>query len=134
MPVRRLIRAAAREAPRTPQDARDWLTIRDPGFAALRRAARAAIVIPLALAFAKYVLKDPNALLFVVFGSFALLVMSDFGGLRRPRARAYLTAGLVGAGLIVLGTLASATAWLAAGTMFVVAFGMNFARIFGGYI
>ncbi len=108
--------------------------IHDPGFGALRRAARAAIVIPLALAFAKYVLKDPNALLFVVFGSFALLVMSDFGGLRRARARAYLTAALVGAGLIILGTFASATAWLAAGTMFVVAFVMNFARIFGGYI
>ncbi|HEY4872267.1 MAG TPA: hypothetical protein VIJ03_10270, partial [Candidatus Dormibacteraeota bacterium] len=59
---------------------------RDPGRAGLRRAARAAIVIPLAFGFGQFVLHDTQNVIFMVFGGFALLVMSDFGGLRRPRA------------------------------------------------
>src|SRR4030088_3480132 len=85
----------------------------DPGFAALRRAARAAIVIPLAFAFADLVLRQPQSLIFVIFGCFSLLVISDFGGQRRPRAIAYLTATAVGAGLVALGTLASSSRWMA---------------------
>src|SRR5256885_4233935 len=72
----------------------------DPGLAALRRAARAAIVIPPAFAFGQLLLHDSQNVIFIVFGGFALLVMSDFGGLRRPRALAYLGATLAGAVLI----------------------------------
>ncbi len=107
---------------------------RDPGFAALRRAARAAIVIPLAFAFAELVLRQPESLIFVIFGCFSLLVLSDFGGLRRPRAVAYLTATVVGAVLVALGTLVSSSAWLAAVVMLVVGFVISFSRIFGGYV
>ncbi len=107
---------------------------RDPGFAALRRAARAAIVIPLAFAFAELVLRQPESLIFVIFGCFSLLVISDFGGLRRPRAVAYLTATVVGAVLVALGTLVSSSAWLAAVVMLVVGFVISFSRIFGGYV
>src|SRR5439155_1378456 len=63
----------------------------DPGFAALRRAARAAIVIPPVLAFNTLVLHGGQNVIFAVFGCFALLVMSDFGGQRAARALAYLT-------------------------------------------
>src|ERR1700687_938394 len=94
----------------------------DPGFAALRRAARAAVVIPLAFALADLVLREPQSLIFVVFGCFSLLVISDFGGLRRQRAIAYLTATVMGAVLVALGTLASSSAWLAAVAMLVVGF------------
>ena len=107
---------------------------RDPGFSALRRAARAAIVIPLAFAFADLLLRAPQSLVFVVFGCFALLVMSDFGGSRRQRARAYLTATLVGAALVALGTLVSTSTWLPAVVMFLVGFAISFSRIFGGYV
>ena len=107
---------------------------RDPGFAALRRALRAAIVIPLAFAFADLVLGEPQSLIFVMFGCFSLLVISDFGGLRRPRAIAYLSATVAGAVLVALGTLASASPWLAAIVMFVVGFAISFSRIFGGYV
>src|SRR5487761_440574 len=69
---------------------------RDPGFGALRRAARAATVIPLIFAFADVLLRDAQSLIFVLFGCFSLLVISDFGGLRRPRALAYLTATVAG--------------------------------------
>ena len=107
---------------------------RDPGYGALRRAARAAIVIPLLFAFDDLLLRDSQSLIFVVFGGFSLLVISDFGGLRRPRAIAYLTATVVGAALVALGTLASSSAWLAVGGMFLVGFAISFARVFGGYV
>jgi len=106
---------------------------RDPGFSALRRATRAAIVIPLAFAFADVVLRAPQSLVFVMFGCFSLLVISDFGGSRRPRALAYLTATLVGAALVALGTLVSTSPWLPAVLMFIVGFAISFSRIFGGY-
>ena len=107
---------------------------RDPGFGALRRATRAAIVIPLAFAFAKLLLGEPQSLIFVMFGCFSLLVISDFGGLRRPRALAYLTATIVGAALVALGTFVSSSAWLAAVVMLLVGFAISFSRTFGGYV
>jgi uncharacterized membrane protein YccC len=107
---------------------------RDPGLAGLRRAARAAIVIPLAFAFGQLVLHDTQNVIFIVFGGFALLVMSDFGGLRRARAFAYLGATLAGAVLIALGTVVSQNAALAGLVMLLVGFGISFATVFGGYI
>lgn len=106
----------------------------DPGFAALRRAARAAVVIPITFGFSDLVLKEPQNIIFVVFGCFALLVMSDFGGLRPPRALAYLTATLVGAVLVAAGTLFSSITLLAAIGMLVVGFTIAFSRVFGGYV
>jgi uncharacterized membrane protein YccC len=117
-----------------PQALKAVKSLRDPGYSALRRAARAAIVIPLAFAFAQFLLGEPQSLIFVLFGCFALLVMSDFGGLRRPRALAYLTATIVGAVLVALGTLASSSAWLAVLVMFIVGFVLSFSRVFGGYV
>jgi len=70
----------------------------------------------------------------VIFGCFSLLVISDFGGFRRPRALAYLTATLAGAVLVALGTFVSSSPWLAALVMLVVGFVISFSRIFGGYI
>jgi hypothetical protein len=95
---------------------------------------RAAIVIPLAFAFADLLLRSPQSLVFVMFGCFSLLVISDFGGFRRKRALAYLTATLVGAAFVALGTLVSTSTWLPALIMFVVGFAISFSRIFGGYV
>jgi uncharacterized membrane protein YccC len=84
-------------------------------------------------AFAGTIVGDPAAV-FAVFGAFALLGLADFGGPTIPRARAYAGATAVGAGLVVLGTLASATAWSAvAGTMLAV-FVVQFLGVFGGYV
>ncbi len=69
----------------------------------------------------------------MVFGCFSLLVISDFGGYRVPRALAYLTATLTGAVLVAAGTLASSSAWSAALAMFAVGFIVAFSRVFGGY-
>jgi hypothetical protein len=91
-------------------------------------------VIPLILAFADLLLREPQILIFVMFGCFSLLVISDFGGLRRQRALAYLTATMVGAALVALGTLASSSAWLAVAVMFGVGLLISFSRVFGGYV
>jgi uncharacterized membrane protein YccC len=106
----------------------------DPGLVALRRAARAALVIPLAVLFGQYVVGDPQNLIFIVFGSFALLVMADFNGPLPTRSLAYLGATFVGAVLVALGTLASPTAVGAALVMLVVGFALAFTSIFGGYV
>ncbi|HVA93190.1 MAG TPA: FUSC family protein [Chloroflexota bacterium] len=106
----------------------------DPGLAGTRRAARAALVAPLAFAFAKFVIGNPQFATFIAFGCFALLVLADFGGTRRPRAVAYAWTTLVGAALVALGTVASSSPWLAAAAMLLVGFGVQFAGIFGGYV
>src|SRR2546421_8118144 len=105
----------------------------DPGFAALRRAARAAIVIPVVFAFSEFVLHDAQNVIFVVFGCFALLVMSDFGGPRPARALAYLSATLAGGLLVTLGTLVSPVAALAAAVMLLVGFAISYGRVLGRY-
>src|SRR3984893_1840868 len=107
---------------------------RDPGLSALRRASRAAIVIAPTFAFGQLVLHDTQNVIFIVFGGFALLVMSDFGGLRRPRAIAYLSATLAGAVLIAMGTVVSQNVALAGAVTLLVGFAISFASLFGGYI
>jgi hypothetical protein len=110
------------------------LRVRDPGGTSLRRATRVALVVPLMAAVARIIVGDPGAALFAVFGAFALLGLADFGGPTIPRARAYAITTLVGAGLVLLGTLASANAWSAvAGTM-LVAFVVQFLGVFGGHV
>src|SRR5256884_691155 len=126
---------ASTETPAPPRRPRFSLAVpADPGFAALRRAARAAIVIPPVLAFTIFVLHGGQNVIFAVFGCFALLVMSDFGGQRPARALAYLTATAVGALLVAIGTLVSISAGLAAAAMFVVGLAIAFSPVFRGYL
>ena len=74
---------------------------------ALRRAARAAIVLPAVFAFADKVIGNPTTALFAAFGSFALLVLAQFSGPWRTRVLAYLALGCTGVVFITLGTLCS---------------------------
>jgi uncharacterized membrane protein YccC len=106
----------------------------DPGLSALRRATRAALVVPATFAFAKLVIGDIQTATFAAFGCFALLVMADFGGPRRARAVAYVSTTLVGAVLVTLGTVASPVAWVAALVMLLVGFCIQFAGVFGSYV
>ncbi|HEY4025083.1 MAG TPA: FUSC family protein [Candidatus Dormibacteraeota bacterium] len=106
----------------------------DPGLVALRRGARVALVLPLGLLFGKFVIGDPQALLFIVFGCIALLSMADFGGAPRERWLAYLGAMVAGAAVVALGTLASATTVTAAAVTLVVGFALAFFSVFGGYV
>ena len=60
-----------------------------PDLAALKSAARAAIVMPAVFAFADKVIEQPQTSMFAAFGSFALLVLVDFAGPPRSASRAY---------------------------------------------
>jgi uncharacterized membrane protein YccC len=107
--------------------------VHDPALASLRKAGRAALVVPAALALATALGIDPQATTFLAFGTFALLVMADFGGPPWPRLRAYLATLVLGAMLVALGSVASPDAWLSALVMLLVAFAIAFAALFGGY-
>jgi hypothetical protein len=82
----------------------DRLRARDPGFDGARRAARAAIAIPVAVLIGYLVAIGPLTPIFTLLGSIALLIIADFPGSTATRALAYAGLGLNGAVLIVLGT------------------------------
>jgi uncharacterized membrane protein YccC len=112
--------------------ARPQLT--DPGLTALKTAVRAAIVMPAVFAVASQLIQQPQASIFASFGSFAILIFVDFAGPPRTRLTAYLTLAAAGAVLVVLGSLCSRNAWLAAAAMAVVGFAILFAGVFNGYL
>jgi uncharacterized membrane protein YccC len=106
-----------------------WLGTRDRGLLALRRAGRAAIVMPAMFAFGDKVLDNPQLATFAAFGAFAMLMLVDFGGPRGDRVRAMGSLAVAGAVLVCIGTLASREPWLAAAAMCVVGFAVLFAGV-----
>jgi|SRR5215211_6049963 len=105
----------------------------DPGLFSLKRAARAAIVMPCVFAFADHVIQNQQVATFSAVGSFAILVLADFGGSRRTRLVSYLALAAAGAVLIVLGTLCSRNPWISAAAMAVVGFAVLFSGVINGY-
>jgi uncharacterized membrane protein YccC len=101
--------------------------------AALKSAARAAIVIPAVFAFADKVIKQPQTSILAAFGSFAILVFVEFAGPVRTRLLAYAGLAGVGAVFITLGTLCSHDPWLAAGVTAVVGFATLYSGAINGY-
>jgi uncharacterized membrane protein YccC len=106
-----------------------WLGQRDRGFVALRRAARAAIIMPAMFALGDKVIGNPQLATFAAFGSFAMLLLVDFGGPMAERLQAQAALAVTGGVFVCLATLASQTAWLAAVAMAVVGFGVLFAGV-----
>ncbi|NNC13490.1 FUSC family protein [Planctomonas sp. JC2975] len=104
----------------------DWLNRHDPDLAALRRAGRTAIVMPLLFAFGYYVVGNADYATFCAFGSFAMLLLVGFGGTIRERLQAQLALAVTGGVLVVLGTLTATPVWLGALSMAVVAFAVLF--------
>ena len=109
--------------------AADRIRQRDPERDALRRAVRAAMIVPLAAAVSFAVGGDSQTPLFTIFGSFALMVLADFPGNRQNRAVAYAGLGLNGAVLITLGTLVAPHAWLSVALMFVLGVVVTFSGV-----
>ena len=93
-----------------------WLRARDAGLSALRRSARAAIVMPALFALCEEVIGNPTMALFAAFGSLSMLLFADFTGPMRERLTAQAGLVLAGAVLVSLATLASRSTWLAAGS------------------
>src|SRR5262249_13766016 len=106
-----------------------WLGQRDRGFAALRRATRAAIIMPAMFALGDKVIGNPQLATFAAFGSFAMLLLVDFGGPMTERLQAEAALAVTGGVFVCLATLASQNAWLAAVAMAVVGFGVIFAGV-----
>ena len=106
----------------------------DPGHLLFRKALRVAIVMPLAYLFAMYVLHIPDGVVFTVFGTFALLAFSDFGGPLKDRAKAYVITGCAGMVAIALGTVAALNPWVAVAGTFVVGGALTFAGVLRGYV
>ncbi|QIV81252.1 FUSC family protein [Mycolicibacterium frederiksbergense] len=98
----------------------DWIRQRDPEYDALRRAVRAAIVLPIAAAVSFLLAGGTQAPMFAIFGSVALLIIADFPGNRSARALAYAGLGFNGAVLISIGTLVAPYPWLSVGSMFIL--------------
>ena len=89
--------------------------------------------MPAVFAFADKVIANTQTATFAAFGSFAMLVLAEFTGRPRSRLTAYLALGLVGAVLVVVGTLCSRNAWLAAAAMLIVGFLILYAGLLGSY-
>src|SRR5208282_3457445 len=106
-----------------------WLGQRDRGFAALRRATRAAIIMPAMFAVGDKVIGNPQLATFAAFGSFAMLLLVDFGGPMAERLQAQAALAVTGGVFVCLATLASQTAWLAAVAMAVAGFAVIFAGV-----
>jgi uncharacterized membrane protein YccC len=106
-----------------------WLRAHDRGYAALRRAGRGAIVMPLLFLLSVKVIEDPAVATFAAFGSFAMLLLVDFQGRMWDRLRNQAALAVACGAMITLATLVSQTTWLAAVTMGVVGFGVLFAGV-----
>ncbi|MDE3132408.1 MAG: FUSC family protein, partial [Acidobacteriota bacterium] len=111
-----------------------WLRAHDLGYSALRRAARAAILMPGLFALGNKVIANPTMSYFIAFGAFAMLLLVDFGGSRLDRLRSQASLGLACVVLICLGTLVSQSPALAAIGMFVVGFGVLFSAVVSSVI
>jgi uncharacterized membrane protein YccC len=106
-----------------------WLNEHDRDLVALRRAARAAIVMPAMFALGDKLIADPALATFAAFGSFAMLLLVDFGGPMRERLLSQAALALAGCALLSLATLVSETVWLAAATTTAVGFVVIFSGV-----
>jgi hypothetical protein len=106
-----------------------WLRERDRDLAALRRAGRTAIVMPSMFALGDQVIANPVVATFAAFGSFAMLLLVDFGGPMRERLQAQAALAITGCAFVCVGTIVSQNVWLAAFATALVGFGVIFAGV-----
>lgn len=107
----------------------DLLRQRDPEFDALRRAARAALIVPVAAAVGFAVGGGSQTPLFSIFGSVALLILVDFPGNRPARALAYGGLAVNGMVLITVGTLVANHPVVSVAVMFVLGVVVTFSGV-----
>jgi uncharacterized membrane protein YccC len=106
-----------------------WLRKRDPNWYTLRRALRAAVVVPTNFAIGSQLIGNAQVATFAAFGSFALLLFVTFPGGRAAQFGSYLVLAAGGYVLITVGTLLATPDWLAVAVMAVVAFAILFAGV-----
>ena len=103
------------------------LRARDPHGVALRRAVRAAVVVPVNFAVGAEVIGNAQVATFAAFGSFALLLFTNFSGPLGLRAGSYAALAVTGFGLVAVGSLLADPDWLAVVGTALVAFVVLFA-------
>ena len=107
----------------------DWVAAKDPEYLALRRALRAAIVVPICLLLTVEVIGDPVMATFSAFAAIGLLILVDIPGPMRQRLVSYIALGGACSVLVCLATPLSGSVWLATISMAVVGFGVVFAGV-----
>ena len=110
---------------------RDWLKSKDPGFVAVKRAARVTLAACVAFYFSLYVLDDTQMATFAAFGCIALGALSDVTGEPWQRTKTYGAALLAGIVLVTLGTVLAVNTWAAVAGMLVVGFAIAYAGVGG---
>ncbi len=98
--------------------------------AAALRAVRAMVIMPGLFAFTFEVVGNLQMATFAAFGSFATLVLANFGGTRRDKLMAHTGLAVVGTVLIAIGTAVNSSVALAA----IVTVPVTFAVFFGGIL
>jgi uncharacterized membrane protein YccC len=126
--------SAAPNPPRLPAQLWNRLRPAGPTGYPLRRALRAAVVVPVNFAIGSQLIGNPQVATFAAFGSFALLIFANFAGSRRSNLGSYLLLAGAGAVLISLGTLIDSPPWLAVSGMAVTAFVLLFAGVISSVI
>ena len=109
----------------------EWLKAKDPGFVAIKRAARVTLVACAAFYFSLYVLDDTQMATFASFGCIALGALSQVTGEPWERTKTYGAALLAGIGLVSLGTVLAVNTWAAVAGMLVVGFAIAYAGVGG---
>jgi hypothetical protein len=109
----------------------EWLKAKDPGFVAIKRAARVTLVACAAFYFSLYVLDDTQMATFASFGCIALGALSEVTGEPSERTKTYGAALLAGIGLVSLGTVLAVNTWAAVAGMLVVGFAIAYAGVGG---
>ena len=109
------------------------LTVNDPDRLNLRKALRAALVVPATYVVVAEVFDQPGVGLFAFFAGIVGLVFADFGGPPPTRSAAYAAMIVLGDIVIAAGSVLSFNVAASATGMFAVMFGATFATIYGRY-
>ncbi|MFG3026216.1 hypothetical protein ACGFZQ_48360 [Streptomyces sp. NPDC048254] len=97
-----------------------WLRSRDPGFAATRRAVRAAVGASALFTLSMEVCHSSVTAYYAAFGCFSMLLFVEFTGPMAQRLCMHFGLAVAWASLVSLGTFTARVTWLAvAGTVVV---------------
>ena len=110
---------------------REWLKAKDPGFVAIKRAARVTLAACAAFYFSLYVLNDTQMATFAAFGCIALGALSEVTGEPWERTKTYGAALVAGIVLVTLGTMLAVNTWAAVAGMLVIGFVIAYAGVGG---
>jgi hypothetical protein len=110
---------------------RQWLGAKDPGFVAIKRAARVTLAACVGFYFSLYVLDDTQMATFAAFGCISLGALSEVTGRPWQRTKTYAVALLAGIVLVTIGTMLAVNTWAAVAGMLVIGFMIAYAGVGG---